>query len=149
VIWVINLRSFQVYGGDDGARTRDLCCDRSAFDRNPLKLWALMANKSTKAVENRDRNSFSTLLSTLAILLETFAVQRQQACSTERYRFNGARALLGPLSVMLRPSVSEKRGQRRDRTADVGLFRAPLPMDLSGLESAYVIETKDVRAAPI
>jgi hypothetical protein len=25
----------------------DLCRDRSAFDRNPLKLWALMANKST------------------------------------------------------------------------------------------------------
>jgi hypothetical protein len=24
-----------------------LCRDRSAFDRNPLKLWALMANKST------------------------------------------------------------------------------------------------------
>ena len=34
-------------GGDDGARTRDRCRDRSAFDRNPLKLWALMANKST------------------------------------------------------------------------------------------------------
>jgi hypothetical protein len=34
-------------GGDDGARTRDLCRDRSAFDRNPLSPWALMANKST------------------------------------------------------------------------------------------------------
>ena len=32
---------------DHGARTRDLCRDRSAFDRNPLKTWALMANKST------------------------------------------------------------------------------------------------------
>jgi hypothetical protein len=26
----------------------DLCCDRSAFDRNPLKTWAPMANKSTQ-----------------------------------------------------------------------------------------------------
>jgi hypothetical protein len=25
-----------------------LCCDRVAFDRNPVKLWALMANKSTQ-----------------------------------------------------------------------------------------------------
>jgi integrase len=30
-------------GSDPG----DLCRDRSAFDRNPLKLWAWMANKST------------------------------------------------------------------------------------------------------
>jgi len=34
-------------GGDDGARTRGLCRDRSAFDRSPLNPWALMANKST------------------------------------------------------------------------------------------------------
>jgi hypothetical protein len=39
-------------------------------------------------------------------------------------------------------------GQRRDRTADAGLFRA-LPMDLSGLESRNAIDTKDVRGAPI
>ena len=38
---------FRAYGGDEGARTRDLCHDRSAFDRNPLILWVLMANKST------------------------------------------------------------------------------------------------------
>jgi hypothetical protein len=28
-------------------------------------------------------------------------------------------------------------------------FSGPLPMDLSGLESADTIDTKDVRAAPI
>jgi hypothetical protein len=28
---------FALYGGDDGARTRDLCRDRSAFGRNSLK----------------------------------------------------------------------------------------------------------------
>ena len=39
-------------------------------------------------------------------------------------------------------------GQRRDRTADAGLFRA-LPMDLSGLESADAIDRKDVSATPI
>jgi hypothetical protein len=32
----------------------DICRDRSAFDHNPLKLWALMANKSTLSpYENR------------------------------------------------------------------------------------------------
>jgi len=40
-------------------------------------------------------------------------------------------------------------GQRRDRTADAGLFRGSLPMDLSCLESADTIDRKDVRAAPI
>ena len=29
---------FALYGGDDGARTRDLCRDRSAFEHNSLKL---------------------------------------------------------------------------------------------------------------
>jgi hypothetical protein len=47
-IIAINHSVSEGYGGDDGARTRDLCRDRSAFDRNPLKLWALMANKSTQ-----------------------------------------------------------------------------------------------------
>jgi hypothetical protein len=40
-------KCFALYGGDDGARTRALCRDRSAFDRNPLRPWAPMANKST------------------------------------------------------------------------------------------------------
>jgi hypothetical protein len=36
----------------------DLCRDRSAFDRNPLKPWALMANKSTLSpYKNRQANS--------------------------------------------------------------------------------------------
>jgi len=48
-LWVPYVpKFFGMNGGDDGARTRDLCRDRSAFDRNPLKLWALMANKSTQ-----------------------------------------------------------------------------------------------------
>ena len=46
-IIAVNHCASRVYGGDDGARTRDLCRDRSAFDRNPLNPWALMANKST------------------------------------------------------------------------------------------------------
>ena len=33
--------------GRSRSNLADLCRDRSAFDRNPLKLWALMANKST------------------------------------------------------------------------------------------------------
>ena len=33
-------KSFRIYGGDDGARTRDLCRDSPAFWRNLLKLGA-------------------------------------------------------------------------------------------------------------
>jgi hypothetical protein len=40
-------------------------------------------------------------------------------------------------------------GQRRDRTADAGLFKGPLPMGLSCLESADLIESKTVSAVPI
>ena len=51
--------------------------------------------------------------------------------------------------LILRRLLILNGGQRRDRTADAGLFRGPLPMDLNGLESADAIDTKDVRAAPI
>ena len=40
--------NYDLNGGDDGARTRDLCRDRSAFDRNSLKRWAPIANKALK-----------------------------------------------------------------------------------------------------
>ncbi|HEX4020984.1 MAG TPA: hypothetical protein VHX63_07570 [Acidobacteriaceae bacterium] len=40
-------KSFRIYGGDDGARTRDLCRDRSAFGWYLIEFMSTLAEIST------------------------------------------------------------------------------------------------------
>jgi len=54
---------------------------------------------------------------------------------------------MGGLLTTSRKLLIINGGQKRDRTADAGL--SGLPMNLSGLESAEVIETKIVSAVQI
>jgi hypothetical protein len=62
-------------GGDDGARTRDLCRDSYAHGRNLLISGALVAAKS---IQNHPKTEFRTVVRTVNLSAQTFAVPGQK-----------------------------------------------------------------------